>query len=80
MNFKTKSAVGVVKAGFKLALAATALVIAAGASAQSYRQSTKCRWCWAHPRRGARLESSKQTKCANAPRAASTSSCIQVSR
>ena len=76
MNFKTKSAVGVVKAGFKLALAATALVIAAGASAQSYRQSTKCRWCWARQCRRARLESSGQTKCANAPRAASTSSCI----
>ena len=33
MNFKTKSAVEFLKAGFKLALAATTLVIAAGASA-----------------------------------------------
>ena len=41
MNFKTKSAVGVFKAGFKLALAATTLVIAAGASAQTYKAEYK---------------------------------------
>ncbi len=41
MKFKTKSTLSTIGAGFKLALAATALVIAAGASAQSYKAEYK---------------------------------------
>ena len=42
--------------------------------------STRCRWCWAPPSRGARVARSGQTWCASVPMAASTSSCIRAPR